>query len=174
MPAPKKARTKPKTVKGGSLESPRQQLDGFLDKYTPEIAALARQVLTRMRVRCPSALQLVYDNYNALAIGFSPSERPSEAIFSIALYPRWVSLFFLQARQLNDRHGLLNGSGNTVRHIVLETADVLDDRRVQDLMEQAVRTARVPFDPDGTPALIVKSVSAQQRPRVPAAKKTKR
>jgi len=38
---------------------------------------------------------MVYDNYNALVIAFSPNERPSDAIFSIALYPHWVNLFFL-------------------------------------------------------------------------------
>jgi len=40
---------------------------------------------------------MVYDNYNFLVIGFSPTERPSEAIFSIAMSPRRVSLCFLQA-----------------------------------------------------------------------------
>ena len=30
-----------------------------------------------MRARYPTALELVYDNYNALAIGFCPTERPS-------------------------------------------------------------------------------------------------
>ena len=162
MPAPK-----------DSPPPPRQQLDAFLDKYTPEIAALARRALAKMRARYPAARELVYDNYNALAIGFGPTDRASEAIFSIALYPRWVSLFFLQARRIEDLHGLLKGSGNTARHIMLDPVELLDDPRVQDLMEQAVRTARIPFDPHGTPALIIKSVSARQRPRVPAAKKAR-
>ena len=67
-------------------ESPEAQLDRFIDKYTPAIAAHARAALVRMRQLLPGAVQLVYDNYNALAIGFGPSERASEAIFSIALY----------------------------------------------------------------------------------------
>ena len=78
--------------------SPEQQLASFLAKFTDEIAALAEAILGEMRRLYPTALELVYDNYNALAIGFSPTERPSEAIFSIALFPRWVSLFFLQAK----------------------------------------------------------------------------
>ena len=77
-------------------KSPAAQLDAFLDKFTPEVAAQARAALRKMRARLPGATELVYDNYNALAIGFSPTERTSEAIFSIALFPRWVSLFFLQ------------------------------------------------------------------------------
>ena len=84
------------------MPAPEIQLDAFLDKYTPPVATLARACLAKMRARLPGAVQLVYDNYNALAIGFGPSERASEAIFSIALYPRWVTLFFLQGAALPD------------------------------------------------------------------------
>src|ERR1039458_9537409 len=65
--------------------------------------------------RLPGAVQLVYDNYNALVIGFGPSERASEASFSIVLYPRWVTLFFLQGAGLPDPRRLLKGSGKVVR-----------------------------------------------------------
>ena len=71
-----------------------ERLAGFLAKFTPEIAAFAQASLFRMRARLPGAMELVYDNYNALAIGFGPTERSSDAVFSIAVFPRWVSLFF--------------------------------------------------------------------------------
>ncbi|MBY0507404.1 MAG: hypothetical protein K2X03_26055 [Bryobacteraceae bacterium] len=144
-----------------------QQLDGFLDAFTPEVAALARKALAKMHRRYPTATALVYDNYNALAIAFAPSERASEAIFSLALYPRWVSLFFAQAKQLPDPHGLLKGSGSTMRHIVLEKATLLDDPRVKELMVAAVKLAKVPFPASGQARVVIKSVSAKQRPRRP-------
>ena len=50
------------------------QLDAFIDKYTPEVAALTRALLARMKARMPGAAILVYDNYNALAIGFAARE----------------------------------------------------------------------------------------------------
>src|ERR1035437_9803573 len=106
-------------------DSPERQLDGFLDKYTPAIATLARACLAQMQARLPGAVLLVYDNYNALAIGFGPSERASEAVFSIALYPRWVTLFFLQGAGLADPRQLLKGKGKVVRHIVLSSAGIL-------------------------------------------------
>jgi len=56
----------------------------------------------QMRLLFPTALELVYDNYNALAIGLL-LRTASEAIFSIALYPKWVSLFFLQQRAARSR-----------------------------------------------------------------------
>lgn len=148
-----------------STASPEKQLASFLAKYSPDIASLARAARKKMRQRYPTALELVYDNYNALAIGYSPSERASEGIFSIALFPRWVSLFFLQAKGLPDPHKKLQGSGNVAKHIVLASPQILDDPAVSALMQEAVARAAIPFAPRGKHRLIIKSVSAKQRPR---------
>ena len=45
------------------------QLQGFIDRFEPAIAALARACRTRLRARFSAAFELVYDNWNALAIG---------------------------------------------------------------------------------------------------------
>ena len=66
--------------------TPESQLNAFIAEYSPEIAAQAHAVLARVRKLVPGAIQLVYDNYNGLVVGFGPSERVSDAIFSIALY----------------------------------------------------------------------------------------
>jgi len=146
--------------------SSQTRLDTFIDKFSPEVGAVAREALAKMRERLPGAIELVYDNYNALAIGFGPSERTSEAIFSIALYPRWVTLFFLQGARLRDPHGLLKGSGKVVRHIVLKDACTLDEAAVRELMAQALDNAEVRMDAGQPGRLVIKSVSAKQRPRV--------
>jgi hypothetical protein len=155
-----------KPKKGKPAEA---QLDGFLAKFMPEVEDTARQALRKMRQRLPGAIELVYDNYNALAIGFAPTERASDAIFSIALYPRWVSLFFLMnGTKLRDPECYLKGSGKVVRHIVLENAAFLDDPVVQDLMAQALELFPKQIDAGQPRRLIIKSVSAKQRPRRPA------
>jgi hypothetical protein len=148
--------------------SPTAQLKAFLSKFSPEIAARGNAILKKMRARYPTALELVYDNYNALAIGFSPSERASEVIFSIALYPNWINLFFLQGKGLPDPKKLLQGEGNLVRHIRLPTPDTLDEPDVVALMKTAAARAKVPYDPAGKHRLIIRAVSAKQRPRRPA------
>jgi hypothetical protein len=148
---------------------PTEQLELFIAKYSLEVAASAKAVLKKMRKRYPTALKLVYDNYNALAIGFGPSERASEAIFSIALYPKWVSLFFLHAKGLPDPEKLLKGSGNVAKHIVLPSPRKLDDPAVVALMKEAVARAAVPFASTGSRRLIIKSVSVKQRSRRPGA-----
>lgn len=142
-------------------------LQGFIDRYTPAIATLARACLKKMRAKLPGAAQLVYDNYNALVIGFCPSDRASEAIFSIVLYPRWVTLFFLQGAGLPDPNNLLKGGGKMVRHIVLASAEDLDKPAVQALMATALNRAKVPMDPGAPGNLEIRSISPTQRPRRP-------
>ena len=149
-------------------KAPEEQLASFIAKYTPEIGALAQVALAKMRARLPGAIELVYDNYNALAIGFGPTERASDAIFSIALFPRWVSLFFLQGAGLPDPHNLLQGSGKQVRHIVLKDATTLDQPAVQELIAQALAHAVRPLVGTGPGRLVIKSISEKQRPRRPA------
>lgn len=152
-------------------ESPGEaQLSVFIDKYDPEIANHTRETLSRLRARIPGAVQLVYDNYNALAIGFGPSERAGEAIVSLVPFPKWVSLFFLQARGLRDPEKMLKGKGSVARHIVLESPAMLDDPSVEALIAQALSAAKVPIDPGGLGKLVIKSISAKQRPRRPATK----
>ena len=151
----------------GDLAAERQ-FDGFIDKFTPEIAGQTRAVVAKMRERLPGAVELVYDNYNALAIGFAASEKASHAIFSIAVYPRWVSLFFLRnALALKDPHERLKGSGNVVRHIVLESPDTLDEPPIIALMNEALKLANPPLDKTQPSRLVIKSISAKQRPRRP-------
>ena len=151
-----------------SDKAPEEQLAGFIAKYTPEIGDTARAALAKMRARLPGAIELVYDNYNALAIGFSPTERASDVIFSITLYPRWVSLFFFRGADLPDPQKLLKGSGKQVRHIVLETAADLDNPAIKALMERALERSANPLDSANPGQIIIKSISARQRPRRPA------
>jgi len=146
----------------------KQQLERFLAKYEKSVARTARSALTIMRKRLPGAVEIVYDNYNALAIGFGPSERASEAIFSIALYPRYVSLFLLHGAKLADPHKRLQGSGNVVRYVRLEKLDVLDDPEIRELMGLALQRAKVPIDSSQRRRLIIKSVSTKQRSRRPS------
>ena len=145
------------------------QLDGFIDKFTPEVAALTRALLARAKARMPGATILVYDNYNALALGFGRSEKAGEAILSLAVMPKWVTLCFLWGKSLPDPHGLLKGEGSRVRNRRLHAAEEFDDPRIQDLIDAALGQTDWPIDPGAEQRLVIKSVSAKQRPRRPKA-----
>jgi hypothetical protein len=149
-------------------DSPEAQLAGFLAKYTPEIVRQAEEAIGKMWQRLPGAIAMVYDNYNALVVGFGPTDRASEAIYSIAIYPRYCSLCFLQGANVPDPQGLLQGSGNVVRHIRLDAPETLDRPEVQALLDGALASAAKPLDPTQPGKLVIKSISAKQRPRRPS------
>jgi hypothetical protein len=129
------------------------------------MAALIRAARSKLRKRLPRALELVYDNYNFFVIGYGPTERPRDAIFSLAAQAKGLSLCFLQGAGLPDPKALLRGSGNVVRSIRLGSAAALTRPEVQALIAAALKRAKTPLPTDGRHRLIIKSVSAKQRPR---------
>jgi len=144
------------------------QLDEFLAKYSPEMASQGRSCLAKLRRLMPTAIRLVYDNYNALVIGFSATIRPSDAIVSMALFPRYTSIFFLKAavQRLPDPEELLRGNGTTVRHVRLQSADDLESPALRTLLQHAIRFSPVPFS-KARGKFVIQSISARQRPRRP-------
>ncbi|HXQ77027.1 MAG TPA: hypothetical protein VN797_02415, partial [Gemmatimonadaceae bacterium] len=87
---------------------------------------------------------------------------------SLALMPRWVTLCFLKGASMRDPKKLLKGSGSTVRNMRLESAAMLDDPDVRELIDDAIRGAVPSYSRTSTPPrTIIKSVSAKQRPRRP-------
>jgi hypothetical protein len=153
-------------------QSAERQVVGFIDRFAPEVARAAKTARAKVRRLLPEAFELVYDNYNALALAFGPSERASEVILSIALYPRWVSLFFARGARLPDPNGILRGSGKLIRHVVLQPVGILDSAPVRALIAAAVSTH--PTSPSRSRGhTIIKSISAKQRPRRPPEGRTR-
>ena len=146
-----------------------QRLAAFLAKYEPGIQAQARAVRAKLQELLPGAVEMVYDNYNALVIGYGATDRPSEAVISMALMPRWVTLCFIWGVHLPDPQGLLKGSGNQVRNIRLEAPADLEKEPIRRLIAEAASRSATPFDASAPRQLIIKSVSAKQRPRRPKA-----
>jgi len=148
--------------------TPAQQWSRGFAKFSPEVRTVARGAIARMRRRLPGAVEFVYDNYNALVMGFGKTERPSEAIFSLVLYPGHVTLCFLEGVLLQDPARVLRGAGSRVRHIRLVDASTLDSPAVRQLIDEAVAESGVRFGGRGRRKMVVRAVSAKQRPRRPA------
>ena len=144
--------------------TPKAELDSFIDKYTLEMTRAMRRALVQMRKKCPGALELVYDNYNALAVGFATGERVANVLFSVVAYPKWVSLFFFKTLPLKDPNKRLAGSGKTTKHVVLDPKRTLADPDVAALIDQALAKAGDPFSSGGRGRIVIKSISAKQRP----------
>lgn len=145
----------------------RESLARAMAKFSPGVRTIANSALATLRARLPGATELVYDNYNGLVVGFSPTDRPSDAVFSVVLYPRWVNLFFLDGALLDDPDRVLRGSGSRVRNIKLTATSDLDAAPVRALIAQALANADVPFDAKRRRRLEIRTESARQRPRRP-------
>jgi hypothetical protein len=150
------------------MDEPETRLQAFIDRFDPAIAALARACRARMRARLPNALELVYDNYGGLGIGYAATEKLASTTISIFLYPRLVRFFFLYGADLEDPEHLLEGEGSRVRSIKAPRSEVLDEPAVVALIEAAIdQMGPMPTDPGRT---IIKSISARQMPRRPRPK----
>jgi hypothetical protein len=158
---------KPRALRTEKKPSPSQQVEDFISKFDPAIAKLARSVRRAMRKRFPTAVELVYDNYNALAMGFGPTERSSDVIVSVAVYARGVNLYFMYGRSLPDPKKLLQGQGNQGAFIRVENIEVLKDPGVNTLLEAATKHGEPPLFEKGHGYTVVKSISSKQRPRRP-------
>lgn len=142
---------------------PARQLASFIARFPPPMAKLTKAVLERMRERLPGAVELIYDKANALAIGFGPDERASNAINSIAVYSNWINLYFFEGDTLPDPEGLLKGAGAMVRHVRITTIEDLDRPAVKALMAAALRAADPPLDRKAKRRMLVKQVSKGTR-----------
>ena len=148
-------------------ESAEARLAAFLAEYSAPVRTVADAALKEVRQGLPGAVELVYDNYNALAVAFSPTERRADIVLSVTLYPRWVSLFFTRGVDLADPTKRLEGSGKAIRHVVLEDAAAVKRADVGALIDQAIRLAPVPFARSAKRRVEIKMALAKKRPRRP-------
>jgi hypothetical protein len=110
-------------------------------------------------------MELVYDNYQFLVIGYSPTVRPSDCIVSLVVSPTGVALSFYYGSLLPDPEGILLGSGQQNRFVRLDSPSMLRLPAVEALLRAATADASAPLPAAGRGQLMIRSVSAKQRPR---------
>lgn len=152
-------------MRSGVANDAEKQLESFIEKFEPENQALIRSLRKVLEKRFPTANEIVYDNYNFFVIGYSPTERPSDTVVSLAAAANGVGLSFYRGATLPDPHKLLLGSGKQNRFVRLPSADVLGRPEVEELIAAAIAQSKVRLPESGKGKLIIKSVAAKQRPR---------
>ncbi len=157
--------SKPEAARHSETKNAEAQLKAFIEKFDAKDQRLIRAVRSAVRKRFSTANELVYDNYNFFVIGYSPTERPSDSIVSIAARANGTGLCFLHGASLPDPKKLLLGSGKQTRFIRLESAEQLAHPDVEALIASAIERSKVPLPATGRSRLIIRSISAKQRPR---------
>ena len=92
-------------------------LRSFLKPYDKSIRDLALQLRDVLLQEMAPCYENIYDAYSAVAIGYGTSEKLGDGIFHIAVYAKGANLGFNDGATLNDPRGILEGSGNRIRHI---------------------------------------------------------
>lgn len=118
---------------------------------------------------CPQANELIYDNYNAVAFGWSPTDKPSHGICSIAVgrSSKNIHFGFYWGNEIADPEKLLLGGGNQYRYILVADKKNFPKAYIKKLVNEAyVNALSKVKDPKQLKQglTIVKSVSQKKRP----------
>lgn len=143
-----------------------KELKIFLEAFPQESRDIALKLREFVWDLYPKCNELIYDNYNFLAFGWSPTDRMSDIFCNIAVGTRGVIFGFMWGVKLDDPTELLSGSGNQFRSLRVPEFAKFPKTEIAKLMKQAFAfsLARLKDRPQSPSGLtIVKSISAKKR-----------
>ncbi len=117
----------------------------------------------------PTANELIYDNYNALAFGWSATDKVGHTFCSIAVgrSSHNVHFGFYWGSEISDPKNLLLGEGNQYRYILVKNVEDFPKEYIKSLLKEAHANslAKVKDSKQIKEGLtILKSISPVKRP----------
>jgi hypothetical protein len=87
----------------------------------------------------PNANELIYDNYNALAFGWSPTDKVGHTFCSIAVgrSSNNIHFGFYWGSEIDDPQKMLLGQGNQYRYILVKSKQDFPKAYIKKLVKQA-------------------------------------
>ncbi len=146
-------------------ETPARQLANLIGKLDPALRKTARISRAALRRRFPTAVELVYENFHALAIGYSPTEEMADCIVSLRFNPMGASVTFLQGATLPDPTRILEGNGDQTRFIRLPNEATLARPEILALIDAAIAQSAVPLPASGTGSTVIKTTAVHDHSR---------
>jgi hypothetical protein len=118
---------------------------------------------------CPQANELIYDNYNAVAFGWSPTDKVGHTICSIAVgrSSKNVHFGFYWGSELSDPNKILLGGGNQYRYILVTEKEKFPKAYIKKLVNEAYANSLAKVKDQKqiiSGQTIVKSISLKKRP----------
>jgi hypothetical protein len=138
----------------------------FLKPYPEAVQQLALWLREFVWDLYPDCNELIYDNYNAVAFGWSPTDRLGHTFCSIAVMPRYVHFGFYWGTELKDPKKLLLGKGNQYRYIIVKERNDFPKTYIKQLTKEAyVNSLAKVKDPNQLmkSATITKSISLKKK-----------
>ena len=149
---------------------PNPQLKKFVSPYDDKIQKLTFQLREFITDLVPEANELIWDNYNAVAIAYSKSEKLKDAFCHIAVYAKHVNFGFNRGTELTKTNVTLQGSGKLIRHFTVKDFDSFPQKEIEKMVWEAVGISEKMnpelIDQNKAPKSIVMSVSEKKiRPK---------
>jgi hypothetical protein len=141
----------------------------FLKPFGNEVIELVMWLRDFAWDLCPQANELIYDNYNAVAFGWSPTDKVGHTSCSIAVgrSSKNVHFGFYWGSELSDPKKMLLGEGNQYRYILVTDKNKFPKAYIKKLVNEAYvnSLSKVKDQKQIKQGLtIVKSVSEKKRP----------
>jgi len=118
--------------------NPNPKLKKFLKPYDKGIQELTVELRNFVTNLVPGANELIWDNYNAVALAYSKSEKLKDAFCHIAVYSKHVNFGFNRGSELTKGPLKLEGTGKLIRHISLKNLESFPEEEISKLIRQAV------------------------------------
>lgn len=144
----------------------------FFDKEIIDLVMWLREFAWNL---CPGANELIYDNYNALSLGWSLTDKVGHNICSIAIYRsnQNVHFGFYWGNELSDPDKILLGEGNQYRYILVTDKKKFPKEYMRELVNESFANSLSKVkDPKQIlhGQTIVKSISGKKRERTKSRK----
>jgi hypothetical protein len=87
----------------------------------------------------PDSNELIYDNYNALAVGWSPTDRVGHTFCSIAIgrTSKNIHFGFYWGSEISDPEKRLIGQGNQYRYVLVKSKSEFPKAYIKKLLKDA-------------------------------------
>lgn len=138
----------------------------FLLPYPDKIKAAALWLREFVWDLYPDTNELIYDNYNAVAFGWSPTDKAGDVFCSIAVFANHVNFGFNRGADLDDPGKMLQGDGSQYRYIKVKDKSDFHEWYAKELLEQAYKNELAGMKPmknQPRGQTIVKSISPVKR-----------
>jgi len=111
----------------------------FLSPFPEETKEIALWLRAFVWDLYPNTNELIYDNYNALAFGWSPTDRVGQTFCSIAVgrSTNNIHFGFYWGSQISDPDKILIGQGNQYRYILVKSKNDFPKTYIKKLLKEA-------------------------------------
>lgn len=117
------------------LEPPKELLE-YLSRYDPSIVDLVLSVREFVLQELAPPHEYILNVYTVV-MGFGPTEKVGDQVCAITVNARYVNLMFHKGTELDDPHGLLEGTGKKIRHVKIRSAADLSHPGIRELLAEA-------------------------------------